>query len=46
MKPIYVGDLLPSIASYNKMIEKYCKDIKDGQFHEDLIGGYFNYPDW
>ena len=28
MEPIYVGDLLPSIASYKKIIEKYDKGIK------------------
>ena len=30
MEPIYVGDLLPSIASYKKRIEKYDKGIKEG----------------
>ena len=27
MEPIYVGDLVPSIASYKKIIEKYDKGI-------------------
>ena len=36
MEPIYVGDLLPSIASYKKIIEKYDKGIKEGEFYEDL----------
>ena len=46
MEPIYVGDLLPSIASYKKIIEKYDKGIKEGEFYEEPIGGDFNYPDW
>jgi len=29
MKPIYVGDLLPSKVFYNKIIEKYDKGIKE-----------------
>ena len=33
MEPIYVGDLLPSIASYKKYFEKYDKGIKEGEFH-------------
>ena len=37
MEPIYVGDLLPSIASYKKIIEKYDKGIKEGKFHEEPI---------
>ena len=28
MEPIYVGDLVPSIATYKKIIEKYNKGIK------------------
>ena len=35
MEPIYVGDLLPSIASYKKIIEK-SKDIKKGNFMKNL----------
>ena len=42
----YVGDLLPSIVSYKKIIEKYHKAIKEGEFYEETIGGDFNYPDW
>ena len=45
-KPIYFGDLIPSIASYKKIIEKYDKGIKEGKFYEEPIGGDFNYPDW
>ena len=36
MEPIYVGDLLTSIASYKKIIEKYGKGIKEGEFYENL----------
>ena len=46
MEPLYVGDLVPSIASYKKIIEKYDKGIKEGEFYEEPIGGDFNYPDW
>ena len=28
MEPIYLGDLIPSIASSKKIIEKYDKGIK------------------
>ena len=46
MEPIYVGDLLPSIASYKKIIEKYDQGIKEGEFYEEPIGRDFNYPYW
>ena len=36
MEPIYLGDLVPSIASSKKIIEKYYKGIKEGGFYEDL----------
>tara|TARA_B100000530_G_scaffold4667_1_gene3944 strand:+ start:243 stop:383 length:141 start_codon:yes stop_codon:yes gene_type:complete len=42
----YVGDLITSIASFKKIIEKYYKGIKEGKFHEESIGRDFNYPDW
>ena len=29
MEPIYIGDLVPLIASYKKIIEKYDKGIKE-----------------
>ena len=49
MEPIFVGDLIPSISSYQKVIEKYEKALKKGEFHEEPIGedpfGNF-YPDW
>ena len=46
MEPIYVGDLLPSIASYKKIIEKYDKGIKKGKFNEETIGWDVNYLYW
>ena len=46
MEPICVGDLLPPIASYKKIIEKYNKGIKEEEFYEEPIGRDFNYPDW
>ena len=42
MESIYVGDLVPSIASYEKAIEKYDKGIKEGQYYEETLGGDFN----
>jgi len=29
MEPIYIGDLIPSIASYKEIIEKYDNGIKE-----------------
>ena len=46
MEPIYLGDLVPSIASSKKIIEKYDKGIKEGKFYEEPIDRDFNYPDW
>ena len=46
MEPIYVGDLIPSIASYKKIIEKYDEGIKEGESYEDPTSQDFNYPDW
>ncbi len=49
MEPIYIGDLVPSINSYQKIIDKYKRGLKKGEFYEEPIGedpsGYF-YPDW
>ena len=42
MEPTFVGDLVPSIASYKKAIEKYDKGIKEGQYFEETLGGDFN----
>ena len=41
MEPIYVGDLIPSKASYKKIIEKYDKGIKEGEFYKEFIGWRF-----
>ena len=46
MEPIYVGDLIPSIASSKKIIEKYNKGIKEGKFYEEPTGRDFKYLDW
>ena len=46
MEPILVVDLITSIASFKKTIEKYYKGIKEGEFYEEPIGRDFNYPDW
>ena len=35
MEPIYLGDLVLSIASSKKIIEKYNKGIKEGEFYEE-----------
>ena len=44
MEQIYVGDLITSIASSKKIIEKYDKGIKEWEFYEEPIGQYINYP--
>ena len=46
MEPIYLGDLITSIASSKKIIEKYDKVIKEGEFYEETYFRDFNYPDW
>ena len=46
MEPIYVGDLIPSIASFKKIIAKYEKGIKEGGFYQEPIDQDFNYTDW
>ena len=46
MEPKYLRDLIPSIASSIKIIEKYDKGIKEREFYEEPIGRDFNYPDW
>ena len=47
--PVYVGDIIPSVATYQKAINIYKKGLKAGDFYEEPIGddpfGYF-YPDW
>ena len=46
MEPNYVGDLVPSVASYKRLIEKYDRGLKNGDFYEEPQGEDFNYPDW
>ena len=46
IEPIYVGDLVPSVASYKRVIDKYQKGLKEGEFYEEPPGDDFNYPDW
>ena len=43
---MYVGDIIPSIANYQKVIDIYEKGIKEGFFYEEPIGEDFIYPDW
>ena len=45
MEPTYLGDLIPSIATSKKIIEKYVSGIKEGAFYVEPIGRDFNYPD-
>jgi len=42
----YIGDLVPSIANYEKAIDIYKKGIKAGDFYEEPICEDFLYPDW
>ena len=37
MDPIYLGDLIPSITSSKKIIEKYDKGLKEGDFIKNLL---------
>ena len=46
MEPIYVGDLIPSIYSYQKVIDRYENALKQGEFYEEQIGEDLIYPDW
>ena len=34
------------MASSKKIIEKYDKGIKEGEFYEEPTGRDLNYPDW
>ena len=45
-KPSYIGNLIPSVMNYQKIIDNYKKGIRDGEFYEEPIGDEFNYPDW
>ena len=44
--PVYVGDIIPSVFTYQKAINIYKKGIQSGDFYEEPIGDDFNYPDW
>ena len=46
MEPIYLRDLVHSIAYSKKIIKKYYKGIKEGGFYEESTGRDFNYPNW
>ena len=46
MEPIFVGDLVPSVATYKRVMEKYARGLKKGDFYEEPICEDFNYPDW
>ena len=47
-EPVYVGDLIPSVITYQRAINIniYNKGIKEGDFYEEAIGDDFIYPDW
>tara|TARA_B100000700_G_C14383402_1_gene551466 strand:- start:21 stop:185 length:165 start_codon:yes stop_codon:yes gene_type:complete len=45
-KPNFVGNLVPTIANYQKIISQYKKGIVAGDFYEEPIGTDFVYPDW
>ena len=34
LEPIYLGDWLPSLESYQRVIKKYYSVIKKGEFYE------------
>ena len=44
--PIYVGDIIPSLANYQRAIDVYKKGLESGNFCEEPIGEEFFYPDW
>ena len=44
--PSYIGDLIPSVLNYQKIIDRYKKGIRDGDFYEEPMGDEFIYPDW
>jgi len=44
--PSYIGDLIPSVMNYQKIIDSYKKGIRDGNFYEEPIGDDHIYPDW
>ncbi len=42
MEPIYLGDLIPSIASSKKIIEKYNQGKKRGNFIKNILAEILN----
>ena len=46
MESVYVGYLIPSISSYQKIIDRYEKALKEGEFYEEPLGEDQIYPDW
>ena len=46
MESIFVGDSIPSISSYQKIIDNYERGLKKGEFYEEPIGEDSIYPDW
>ena len=44
MEPIYVGDLIPSIYSYQKVIDSYEKALKKGEFYEAVSYTHLTLP--
>ncbi len=39
-------DLIPSVTNHEKIISKYIKAIKEGEFYEEPLGEKYIYPDW
>ena len=46
INPSYIGDLIPSVMNYQKIIDRYKKGIADGDFYEEPLCDEFMYPDW
>ena len=42
----YVGNLIPTVMNYQKIIDSYKRGIIEGEFYEEPIGDEFLYPDW
>ena len=42
----YVGNLIPTVMNYQKIIDSYRRGIREGEFYEEPIGDEFLYPDW
>ena len=46
MEPIYEGLFISYLSSYQKIIDKYERGLKKGEFHEEPLGEVLIYPDW